>query len=81
MDGSIFLLSRKVQGDQGEMLMQNVTVFADSPTEAQAIVDAEFARLRRVSRSRERPYQTTPPWHVEKVALDQHKLIAAGLTG
>ena len=44
-------------------------------------VSTEFARLRKVSRSGERPYQVTPPWQVEKVSLDQHKLIAAGLTG
>lgn len=81
MDGAIYLLSRNVEGAQGQTLMQNVTVFADSPTQARAIVNAEFARLRKLSRSEERPYQATPPWRVDKVSLDQHKLIAAGLTG
>ena len=78
MDGSIYLLSRKVQGNQGETLMQNVTVFAASSSEAQAIVEQQFARLRKAG---ERPYQVSPPWQIEKVALDQHKLIAAGITG
>jgi len=81
MDGAIYLLSRNVEGDLGQTMMQNVTVFADSPSEARAIVNAEFARLRQAAGSRERPYQVAPPWRVEKVSLDQHKLIAAGLTG
>ncbi|TMK80234.1 MAG: hypothetical protein E6G45_01105 [Actinobacteria bacterium] len=80
MDGAIYALSRKVEGDHGELFMQNVTVFADSPSEARAIVDDEFARLRKASGSEERPYMPTPPWHVEKISLDQHKVITADIT-
>jgi hypothetical protein len=60
--------------------MQNVTVFADSPSQARELVDQQFAQLRKSSRSPERAYQTTPAWRVEKIALDEHKLITAGLT-
>jgi hypothetical protein len=80
MNGAIYVLSRKVSGDNGESFMQNVTVFADSPTEARALVNTEFARLRKSSQSSERAYQPTPAWNVEKIALDAHKLITAGLT-
>ncbi|HEV8603033.1 MAG TPA: hypothetical protein VGQ68_06505 [Gaiellaceae bacterium] len=80
MDGAIYVLSRKVQGSNGEAFMQNVTVFADSPTAARELVNAEFARLRRASKSPERPYLPTPPWQVDKVDLDEAKVITAGLT-
>ena len=36
MQGSIYVLSRKVTGDHGESFMQNVTVFASSPDHARA---------------------------------------------
>lgn len=80
MNGNIYVLSRQVSGDNGESLMQNVTVFADSAGEAKALVEAQFAQLRRTSRSRESAYQLKPAWHVEKIALDEHKLITAGVT-
>jgi hypothetical protein len=80
MNGAIYVLSRNVSGDNGESLMQNVTVFADSPSQARALVDQQFALLRKGSQSPERAYQPTPAWKVEKIALDTHKLITAGLT-
>jgi hypothetical protein len=80
MNGAIYVLSRNVSGDDGVSMMQNVTVFAESPAQAKALVDAQFAQLRRASRSAERAYQPTPDWNVEKIALDAHKLITAGLT-
>ena len=51
-DGSIYLLSRQINGDKGEVFMQNVTVFATSQTHAKALVDEQFARLRRISNGR-----------------------------
>ena len=48
-DGSIYLLSREVKGDKGEVYMQNVTVFATSQTHAKALVNEQFARLRGIS--------------------------------
>jgi hypothetical protein len=80
MDGAIYVLSRRVQGDSGEPLMQNVTVFAESATEARALVQAEFLRLRQGSNAPERAYQPTPAFSVEKIALDAHKLITSGVT-
>jgi hypothetical protein len=74
------MLSRNVDGDNGEKMMQNVTVFATNQEEARAIVADQFARLRRVSRSPERAYQPTPAFNIEKIALDKPKLIAAGIT-
>lgn len=79
-DGAIFILSRKVNGDNGQVVMQNVTVYADSAEEARAIVYDQFARLRRISRSPENAYQPTPEFSVDKVSLDRHKLITAGFT-
>ena len=80
MQGSIYALSRKVTGDNGEAFMQNVIVFATSPAHARTIVNEQFTRLRQHSRSREKAYQALPEFVVEKIALDEHKMIAAGVT-
>ena len=80
MSGAIYVLSRKVTGDNGESFMQNVTVFASSPDHARTIVSDQFARLRAASRSKERAYQALPAFAVEKIALDEHKMITAGVT-
>jgi hypothetical protein len=79
-DGSIYLLSREIKGDKGEVFMQNVTVFATSSRHAVTLVNEQFARLRRVSNSREPAYQVLPEFAVDKVTLDQHKMITAGIT-
>lgn len=80
MTGSIYILSRKVNGDKGESFMQNVTVFASNPEHARTIVNDQFTRLRLVSKSKEAAYQLLPPFTIEKVALDEHKMITAGVT-
>jgi len=80
MQGHIYILSRKVTGDHGESYMQNVTVFASSPDHARSIVADKFARLRGASRSKETAYQVLPNFAIEKVALDEHKMITAGVT-
>jgi hypothetical protein len=59
-DGSIYLLSRQITGDKGEVFTQNVTVFATSQTHAKALVDQQFAQLRRISSSHEPAYQVLP---------------------
>jgi hypothetical protein len=79
-DGAIYLLSREVKGVNGEAFMQNVTVFATSSTHAVTLVNEQFARLRRISNSREPAYQVLPEFAVDKVTLDQHKMITAGIT-
>ena len=79
-DGAIYLLSRKINGDKGEVFVQNVTVFATSQTHAKALVEEQFARVRRISNSREPAYQVLPEFAVDKVNLDQHKMITAGIT-
>ncbi len=80
MTGAIYVLSRRVTGDTGESFMQNVIVFASSPAHARTIVNEQFTRLRRTSRSKENAYQPLPEFAVEKVALDEHKMITAGVT-
>jgi hypothetical protein len=79
-DGSIYLLSREIKGAKGEVYVQNVTVFATSQGHARAIVNEQFTRLRSISKTREPAYQTLPDWAVDKVTLDQHKMITAGIT-
>ena len=79
-DGAIYLLSRKINGDKGEVFVQNVTVFATSTTHAKALVEEQFGRLRRISNSREPAYQVLPEFAVDKIVLDQHKMITAGIT-
>jgi hypothetical protein len=80
VNGAIYLLSRRVTGDQGEDYMQNVTVFADSVAHAKQIVNDQFRLLRRTGSTRERAYEALPEFNAEKVALDQHKMITAGVT-
>ena len=80
-DGAIYLLSRKVTGDHGEQYMQNVTVFANSSTQARQIVNEQFAKLRQLSKTREHAYQVLPEFDVEKVTLEAYKMITAGITG
>jgi hypothetical protein len=80
MSGAIYVLSRRVMGDRGESFMQNVTVFASSPEHARTIVSDQFARLRATSKSKESAYQALPAFAVEKIALDEHKMITAGVT-
>jgi hypothetical protein len=79
-DGAIYLLSRLVTGDHGEAYTQNVTVFASSATNARDIVNDQFRLLRQGDRSRERAYQQLPEFRVERVVLDEYKLITAGVT-
>jgi hypothetical protein len=80
LNGSIYLLSREVNGRQGEVFQQNVTVFATSSPHAVALVNQQFAQLRRISNGSEPAYQELPEFRVDKVALDQHKMITAGIT-
>lgn len=79
-DGAIYLLSREINGDKGEVFQQNVTVFATSKDHAKALVEEQFGRLRRISTGREPAYQVLPEFAVDKVSLDQHKMITAGIT-
>jgi len=76
-EGAIYLLSRQVTGDHGEPFMQNVSVFAGSAREAKQIVSDQFQLLRK---NGEHAYQALPEFDVEKVALDEYKLISAGVT-
>jgi hypothetical protein len=78
--GAIYLLSRQVNGDHGESYMQNVTVFANSAVQAQSLVDDQFAALRKTARGREHAYQPVPKFSVEKVSLEDYKMITAGVT-
>jgi hypothetical protein len=80
MNGAIYMLSRNVAGDRGEPFMQNIAVYATSPAEARAIVMDQFARLRRISASPERAYRDAPDFRIDKIPLDQPKLISLGVT-
>jgi hypothetical protein len=79
-DGAIYLLSREINGDKGEVFMQNVTVFAESTTQAKALVNQQFTKLREISNGREPAYQVLPEFAVDKITLDEHKMITAGIT-
>jgi len=76
-EGAIYLLSRRVTGDHGEPFMQNVSVFAASARDARQIVSDQFQLLRK---NGEHAYQALPEFAVEKVSLDEYKLISAGVT-
>jgi hypothetical protein len=76
-EGAIYLLSRRVTGDHGEDFMQNVSVFAPSASDALQIVSEQFQLLRK---NGEDAYQALPKFAVEKVSLDNYKMITAGVT-
>jgi hypothetical protein len=80
LNGSIYLLSREVKGPNGEVFRQNVTVFATSSKHAVGLVNAQFAQLRRISNGSEAAYEELPEFRVDKVTLDEHKMITAGIT-
>jgi hypothetical protein len=77
---SVWLLSRAVADDSGGHYAQNLSVYAGSAREAVALVNAEFARLARITGKVEPPYRDTPAWAVEQVKLDAPKVITMGLT-
>jgi hypothetical protein len=81
MAGSLFVMTRQVEGDAGESFKQTVTVYARDQKSAKALVWREFDRIRRASGSDERPYLRTPEWtSVQKFTLDEDKLIMQGIT-
>jgi hypothetical protein len=80
MDGSIYLLTRKVEGDEGEPFNESVAVYASSEEEAHQLVALEFARLRKASSNPEHAYRDTPPFSVNNIKLDDHKLVAYWVT-
>jgi hypothetical protein len=79
-DGAIYLLSRRVSGDHDEPYTQNISVFASSASEAKQIVNDQFRLLRQSDRAQNRAYQALPEFAVEKVLLDEYKMITAGVT-
>ncbi len=80
MDGAIYLLTRKVGGDQGESFHQSVAVYAPGPKEANDLVHQEFSRLRKSSKSPEHPYQEAPTFDVNRIDLDTYKLLTHWIT-
>jgi hypothetical protein len=80
MDGSVYLLTRKVEGDEGEPFNESVAVYAASEQEARQLVAQEFARLRLHSRNAENAYRENPPFNVNHIKLDDHKLLAYWVT-
>jgi hypothetical protein len=81
MRGAVFLLSRQVEGDSGETYTQNITVFAATQKEAHDLVLREFDRIRRISGGNERAYRQMPEFAIEKVTLNEAKVITNGITG
>jgi len=79
-DGAIYLLSRLVQGDHGESYTQNVSVFAPNAAQAKSLVEEQFAAVRKTGSVRERAYQPVPEFSVQKVTLEDYKMITAGIT-
>jgi hypothetical protein len=80
MNGAIYILTRNVQGDDGAAFLQNVTVYAGSANEARTLVQKEFAQLRAGSTSPEHPYRDAPAFSVDRIDLDEHKLLTHHIT-
>jgi len=80
MTGAIYVLNRKVDGDQGEAFNQSVAVYARSSKEAKELVQQEFARIRKGSENGERAYHDTPEFSVDQIQLDQYKLLIHWVT-
>jgi hypothetical protein len=80
MDGAIYLLTRTVEGDQGESFNQSVAVYAQGPREAKELVHQEFSRIRKASKSPEHPYLDAPAFAVDQIDLDAYKLLTHWIT-
>jgi hypothetical protein len=79
MAGSVFVLSREVTGDSGDQYTQVLTVFAKDAAQARSLVRQEFARWR-MAGVVDKAYEPTAEFAVDKVVLDEPKLITAGMT-
>jgi hypothetical protein len=80
MSGFIYVLNRKVEGDQGEPFNQSVAVYAGSADEARSLVALEFARLRQHSHNAEHAYQDRPEFAVDEIKLDENKVLIHWVT-
>lgn len=79
MAGSVFVLSREVKSDTGDRYMQVLTVYAANSADARALARREFARWR-MAGVVGNAYEPTPEFAVDRVELDEPKLITAGVT-
>jgi hypothetical protein len=79
MAGSVFVLSREVKGDSGDQYTQVLTVYAQDAAQARSLVRREFARWRMAGVTGS-AYEPTAEFAVDKVELDEPKLITAGMT-
>jgi hypothetical protein len=80
MSGFIYVLNRKVDGDQGEPFNQSVAVYAGSREEAESLVALEFAHLRQHSHNEERAYGDRPEFAVDEIKLDESKVLIHWVT-
>ena len=80
MSGFVYLLNRKVDGDQGEPFNQSVAVYAGSAAEARRLVSQEFARLRAHSENEEHAYGDHPDFALNAIKLDQSKVLIHWVT-
>jgi hypothetical protein len=79
MSGSVYVLSREVKGDSGERYTQVLTVYAGNATDARDLARREFARWRMAGVDGA-AYAPMPEFDVDRVLLDEPKLITAGMT-
>jgi hypothetical protein len=79
MAGSVFVLSREVTGDSGDQYTQVLTVFAKDAAQARSLVRQEFARWR-MAGVVGNAYEPTAEFAVDRVVLDEPKVITAGMT-
>jgi hypothetical protein len=79
MAGSVFVLSREVKGHSGDSYTQVLTVYAQNAAQARSLVSHEFARWR-MAGVVGNAYESTGEFAVDKVELDEPKVITAGLT-
>lgn len=79
MASSVFVLSREVTGDSGDQYTQVLTVYARDAAQARSLVSQEFARWR-MAGVVGTAYEPTAEFAVDKVVLDEPKVITAGMT-
>jgi hypothetical protein len=77
--GSLFIFTRDVP-DGGRTLRQMVTVFAEDRASAERILEDELTRTREIALPAIARIPHTSGWHVERVALDQSKVVRAAVT-
>ncbi len=79
MDGKMFVFTRRVATNSGEVYNQIVTVFARDRRRAERILNQDLDQIRELSASFRVPYKRSPAWYVDEVPLDCERVVSSAV--